>query len=110
MNLSSLSRPLSLRATRTDANGETVIRLEGLLDALSVGDAASLFGSLPRRPALAVRLDLSSLRLLDGRGVAAIMALSKRLRETGGRLCVVGAREQPLVLLRLMRLDGLMRE
>lgn len=106
--LSQVVRPSSLRAIRTDVPGGVVIRLEGLLDALSVGDTAPLFDALPRLPATEVRLDLSSLRMIDGRGVGAIVSLAKRLRSQGSQLRVVGARDQPLALLRLMRLEVLL--
>jgi anti-sigma B factor antagonist len=85
-----------------------VVRLAGLLDALSVGVAARLFDALVDERAPRVMLDLAALRLVDGRGVGTIVRFVKRLRQLGGSVRIVGVREQPLMLFKLMRLDALL--
>jgi len=52
-----------------------------------------------------VLVDLSALRLIDSSGVGAIVALFKVVRAYGGTLDVVGVRDQPLAILRLLHLD-----
>ena len=49
--------------------------------------------------------DLSHLRLIDSSGVGAIVALFKTVRAYEGSLTVVGVRDQPLAILRLLQLD-----
>ena len=52
-----------------------------------------------------VVLDLARLRLIDGRGVSAVVAFYRGVRAHGGDLTVVGLNNQPLSIFRLMRLD-----
>ena len=56
-----------------------------------------------RRPS--VTADLSGLDLIDSSGVAALVALYKRVRANGGQMRVVGARDQPLAIFKLLRMD-----
>jgi anti-sigma B factor antagonist len=77
-------------------NGVSILRIEGELDALSVVELRPIIGQV---------VDLSRLRLIDSSGVGAIVALFKVVREYGGNLVVDGVRDQPLAILRLLRLD-----
>jgi anti-sigma B factor antagonist len=52
-----------------------------------------------------IKLDLSSLRLIDSSGVGLIVSLFRRLQPAGGRLEIIGLREQPRAIFRLLRLD-----
>ena len=52
-----------------------------------------------------VVVDLEELDLIDSSGVAAIVALYKRSRAQGGKVIVTGARDQPLAIFRLLRMD-----
>ena len=49
--------------------------------------------------------DLSGRDLIDGSGVAGIVALYKRVRAEGGDVKVVGAKDQPLAIFKLLRMD-----
>lgn len=95
----------SLQHTRTDNEQETVLSLHGVLDATSVASTRLLLDRLvgERRPR--VVLELSSLRLIDSTGVGAIVSAFKRLRAQAAQLVLVGARGQPLAMLRLLRLE-----
>ena len=55
-----------------------------------------------------VEIDLSSLRMVDSSGVGAIVSLYKRVRGSGGEVVVIGLRDQPLAIFRLLRLDRVM--
>ncbi len=52
-----------------------------------------------------VTLELSSLRLIDSSGVGVIVSLFKRIRANGGQVKIVGLRDQPRAIFRLLRLD-----
>lgn len=59
---------------------------------------------LERRPAK-VAVDLGGLDLIDSSGVAALVKLYKGVRATGGALTFTGARDQPLAIFKLLRMD-----
>jgi anti-sigma B factor antagonist len=52
-----------------------------------------------------VTVDLEKLRLIDSSGVGAIISLYKRIRAQGGEVAVKNAKDQPLAIFRLLRLD-----
>ena len=52
-----------------------------------------------------VTIELSGLRLIDSSGVGVIVSLFKRLRASGGQVKVMGLRDQPRAIFRLLRLD-----
>ena len=56
------------------------------------------------RPA-AVTVDLSHLDLIDSSGVAALVKLYKGVRGHGGTVTISGARDQPLAIFKLLRMD-----
>ncbi|MGE0871056.1 MAG: STAS domain-containing protein [Kofleriaceae bacterium] len=52
-----------------------------------------------------VVVDLSGLDLIDSSGVAALVKLYKGIRGTGGAITIAGARDQPLAIFKLLRMD-----
>ena len=66
-------------------------------------DAGAL-RSLGDRP-LVVLVDLSALDLIDSSGVAALVKLFKAVRSLGGTVTISGARDQPLAIFRLLKMD-----
>ncbi len=95
-----------MNCARTDENGESRLVIDGALDALTVRDIRPIIddvvASRPRR----VTVDLQGVNLLDSSGVGAIVSLFKRVKANGGNVVVIGAREQPLAVLKLLKLDG----
>ena len=83
----------------------TVLLIQGELDALSVVDLRPVIGRIGEDRPSKVLVDLSHLRLIDSSGVGAIVALFKVVKAYGGMMSVVGVRDQPLAILRLLRLD-----
>ncbi|GAC1518343.1 MAG: hypothetical protein NVS3B10_20240 [Polyangiales bacterium] len=85
---------------------ETQLRIEGALDACTVGEISPFLDAAvadhPRR----LTVDLDELTLLDSMGVGAIVSLWKRVTAQGGKVVVVRAHAQPLLVLKLLRLDG----
>ena len=89
----------------TTPNGETKLNIGGSLDinsAPALSEAIDkLVGTKPPR----VVVDLSGLDLIDSSGVAALVKLYKGVRNHGGAVVIVGARDQPLQIFKLLRMD-----
>lgn len=95
-----------MNCIRTDEIGESRLAIDGALDALTVREIRPVIDAVvadnPRR----VVVDIAHLNLIDSSGVGAIVSLFKRVKANGGEVVVVGAREQPLAVLKLLKLDG----
>src|SRR5262245_54894100 len=91
--------------TRVDKGEETTLHIEGALDALTAPELRPTLEALVAEQRRMVIVDLAELRLVDSSGVGAIVALYKRIRAQGGQVKVVGLRDQPLAIFRLLRLD-----
>lgn len=87
------------------ANDETVLKIEGVLDANTAPEIRPTLDSLVQSSEHVITVDLSSLRLIDSSGVGALVSLYKRGRASGRRVRVVGMTEQPLAIFRLLKLD-----
>jgi anti-sigma B factor antagonist len=81
------------------------LHIAGELDALSAPDLRPVINRIGEDQPSKVLVDLSELRLIDSSGVGAIVALFKMVRAYEGTLAVVGVRDQPLAILRLLQLD-----
>jgi len=94
-----------MKCTRSDGDGVVVLRIEASLDALSVGELRPLLDAVVRDQPRRVTLHVEALTLIDSSGIGAIVSLYKRVKASGGDVVVVGARDQPLAVLRLLKLD-----
>jgi anti-sigma B factor antagonist len=87
------------------ANGETRLIVRRTLD---INTAPALGEEIDKivatRPSLVVA-DLSGLDLIDSSGVAALVKLYKGVRHNGGKVTISGARDQPLAIFKLLRMD-----
>jgi anti-sigma B factor antagonist len=96
---------IEMNCIRTDSNGESTLQIDGALDALTVREFRPVIDAVvadrPRR----VTVDIDRLDLIDSSGVGAIVSLFKRVKANGGTVVVVGAREQPLAVLKLLKLE-----
>lgn len=84
--------------------GAHVIRFAGRLDAITVPDVRPAIEELILRGGRVI-VDLSRLDMIDSSGVALIVSLFKRLRATGGSVCVAGVTGQPQEIFHFLRLD-----
>ena len=91
----------------TDA-GVLRLSISGELDVVTVSDLRGEIEKMLTRRPTRVEVDLSSLRMLDSSGVGALVSLYKRVRAQGGEVVMVGLRNQPLAIFRLLRLDRVM--
>ena len=91
--------------SRDDQGDETVLRVGGTLDAMTAPELMPTVDGIVEDQCKKVLVDLGGLDLIDSSGVAAIVALYKRVRAQGGRVTVSGARDQPLAIFKLLRMD-----
>ena len=96
--------------SRTDQGDTTTVRIEGSLDAISTPELRLAIEGLVNDKRKRVVVDLSALRLIDSSGVGAIVSLYKRVRAQGGKVGVIGLRDQPLAIFKLLRLDKVLVE
>ena len=94
-----------MKFSRIDQGEETVLTIEGVLDALTVPEIRPTIEALVQEKRMAIVVDLSSLRLIDSSGVGVVVSLFKRCRAFGGVVRVAGVRNQPLAIFKLLRLD-----
>jgi anti-sigma B factor antagonist len=90
---------------RTDDGDVTVLRIEGVLDAVTTPEIRPLIEALVAEKRTAITVDVSSLRLIDSSGVGVIVSLFKRCKAYGGAVKVLGLKDQPLTIFKLLRLD-----
>jgi anti-sigma B factor antagonist len=94
-----------MKYSRRDNGDDTVLEIEGTLDAVTAPDLRSEVDALVNENRKEVTLELSGLRLIDSSGVGVIVSLFKRVRANGGQVKIVGLRDQPRAIFRLLRLD-----
>ena len=95
-----------MNCVRTDEDGESRLAIDGALDALTVRDIRPVIDDVVLAKPRRVTVDIEHLTLIDSSGVGAIVSLFKRVKANGGVVVVVGAREQPLAVLKLLKLDA----
>ena len=84
---------------------ETKVSVRGSLDINTASQLAEeidkIVGTKPKK----VVVDLSGLDLIDSSGVAALVKLYKGVRGINGTVVMSGARDQPLAIFKLLRMD-----
>ena len=91
--------------SRTDHGDETVVRIEGVLDAVTTPEIRPIIEAVVGEKRTAITVDVHALRLIDSSGVGVIVSLFKRAKTYGGQVKIVGLRDQPLTIFKLLRLD-----
>ena len=91
--------------SRIEGGAQTILRVSGRLDAMSAPELMPTIDAIVDDSCQQVIVDLEGLDLIDSSGVAALVALYKRVRARGGEVKVSGARDQPLSIFRLLRMD-----
>jgi anti-sigma B factor antagonist len=89
----------------TTPDGVVHVAIEGDLDTLTArgvrDELQALLAPKPQR----LEVDLSQLRSIDSSGVGMLVSLYKGMRSHGGQLTITGLRDQPLAIIRLLKLD-----
>ena len=96
---------MALTFSTTEESDELVLKLAGQLDALSAPELLPTIDKIVAEKRKSVVVNLEGLELIDSSGVAAIVALYKRSRAEGGTVRVTCARDQPLAIFKLLRMD-----
>jgi|SRR5580698_9349632 anti-sigma B factor antagonist len=88
---------------RTDT--ETTLAVRGSLDINTAPQLAEEIDKIISFKPKKVTVDLGGLDLIDSSGVAALVKLYKGVRSGGGSVAMTGARDQPLAIFKLLRMD-----
>ena len=87
------------------SSNSTTLNVRGSLD---INTASQLGDEIDRivgeKPSVVI-VDLSGLDLIDSSGVAALVKLYKGVKSVGGNVTISGARDQPLAIFKLLRMD-----
>ena len=83
----------------------TTITIRGSLDINSAPALADEIDRVVARRPDKVHVDLAGLDLIDSSGVAALVKLYKNIRASSGAVQITGARDQPLAIFKLLRMD-----
>ena len=86
-------------------NSETKLTVRGSLDINTAPQLAEEIDRIHQKKPTKVTCDLSGLDLIDSSGVAALVKLYKGVRGAGGAIQITGARDQPLAIFKLLRMD-----
>lgn len=84
---------------------ETRLTIRGSLDINTAPALAEEIDKILVTKPPKVEVDLSPLDLIDSSGVAALVKLYKGVRGHGGHVKISGARDQPLAIFKLLRMD-----
>ena len=84
---------------------ETTLTIRGSLDINTAPALAEEIDRIVATKPPKVAVDLASLDLIDSSGVAALVKLYKAIRGAGGTVAINGARDQPLAIFQLLRMD-----
>ena len=93
----------SFDVQRTDTEVRVAVR--GSLDINTASQLAEEIDRVLVTKPKKVVCDLSALDLIDSSGVAALVKLYKGIRGHGGHVEMTGARDQPLAIFKLLRMD-----
>lgn len=94
----------------TSTTSGCTLSINGELDALTVSDLRREIDRLVQGRYRQIVVDLAGLRMIDSSGVAALVSLYKRIRARRGKVSIRSAREQPLAVLKLLKLDEVLLE
>ena len=89
----------------TQNGDETRIQVRGMLDVNTAPGLAEMVDDVISERRLRVVVDLSGLDIIDSSGVAVLVKLYKGVRAGGGHVQITGARDQPLAIFKLLRMD-----
>lgn len=90
--------------TTTTAKGLT-LAVRGSLDINTAPALAEEIDRIVAEKPRTITVDLAALDLIDSSGVAALVKLYKAIRAGGGSVVMTGARDQPLAIFKLLKMD-----
>ncbi len=90
---------------RTQSGKQTQLAISGALDAQTAPGLRAEVEQIVAEKLTKVVVDLSELEFIDSSGVGVLVSLYKRIRSLQGSVTVVGIRDQPRAIFRLLHLD-----
>ncbi len=96
-----MAAPFDVQRTAHD----TQLTIRGSLDINSAPALAEEIDRIVATKPSKVIVDLGPLDLIDSSGVAALVKLYKGVRGAGGTITISNARDQPLAIFKLLRMD-----
>jgi anti-sigma B factor antagonist len=96
-----MATPFETKKTPTN----TTLIVRGSLDINTAPALAEEIDKIVAGKPPKVECDISALDLIDSSGVAALVKLYKGVRSHGGAIAITGARDQPLAIFKLLRMD-----
>lgn len=97
---------MRLGADTWDDRGRTVVELSGELDLFTAPLLRDVLLGLSGDGKYFLAVELSGLAFLDSSGLGVLIGAAKRSNAGGGGLCLAGAREN---VIRVLRITGLLR-
>ena len=94
-----------MKCTITENGEQTRLEVEGALDAMTAPEIRPIFDKVVTDRRRHVTVDIARVTMIDSSGIGAIVSLFKRVKADGGQVLVIGARDQPLAVLKLLKLD-----
>ena len=91
-----------------EERGESRLNLCGALDAATLSRVSRVFESAVAEPCDRITIDLRHVTLMDSVGALALQLLWTRMKAEGREVVVVGACDQPLLVMKLLQLDTLL--
>lgn len=91
--------------TVTTTAEETRIQVRGMLDVNTAPNLAEHVDVIMAARPTRVVADLAGLDIIDSSGVAVLVKLYKGVRQHGGTVQIINARDQPLAIFKLLRMD-----
>jgi anti-sigma B factor antagonist len=101
----SIARTSMLGLPSDREGGECEMRIEGAFDAHTAGGLEAAIEAFVANHPRRVIIDLERVSLMDSVGVGVIVSLWKRIKAQGGSVVVVHAHDQPLTVLRVLKLE-----
>ena len=96
---------MPIEFSRKDHGDVSNVSIAGTLDVNTAPELGGLIDQLVAEKRARVIVDLGGLQLIDSSGVAVLVAMYKRVRAVGGQVTVTNARDQPLAIFKLLRMD-----
>jgi anti-anti-sigma factor len=94
-----------MKMTTENVNGYEVVTLHGCMDVETVQELRGDFDTLALNAESDVVFDMTDVNFMDSSGVGALVFTFKRLKAKRLSLHMVGLCNQPLKLVRLLRID-----
>jgi anti-sigma B factor antagonist len=85
------------------------LSLEGTFDVQTLPSVRHVFDEVVAQRPRKVVVDLEAVELIDSSGIGALLSLCKRVRAEGGDVIVTGARDQPLMVIKVLKLEEFFR-